>query len=81
MDFKTALSLAEFLHKVVLLKRIHCTPPDYNNYSLAGQVKTHLARHSKMGKKTRQTEKEAEKQHQGMDRGQWRTENNGQNWM
>ena len=28
----------------------------------------HLARHSEMGKKTRQTEKEVVRQHQGMDR-------------
>ena len=29
---------------------------------------THLARHSERGKKTRQTEEEVAKQHQGMDR-------------
>ena len=29
---------------------------------------THLARHSKRGKKTRQTEEEVGRQHQGMDR-------------
>ena len=28
----------------------------------------HLARHSKRGKKTRQTEEEAERQHQGMNK-------------
>ena len=33
---------------------------------MSGQ--NHLARHSERGKKTRQTEKEAGRQHQGMDR-------------
>ena len=32
----------------------------------SGQI--HLARHSERGKKTRQTEEEVERQHQGMDR-------------
>ena len=48
----------------------------------------HLARHSEKGKKTRQTEEEVGRQHQGMDwpgvpegRGQWRTGKNGGNWL
>ena len=35
---------------------------------LIRSVKNHLARHSERGKKTRQTEEEGVKQHQGMDR-------------
>ena len=35
---------------------------------LIKSVQNHLARHSKRGKKTRQTEEEVERQHQGMDR-------------
>ena len=31
-------------------------------------VQNHLARHSEMGKKTRQTDEEVERQYQGMDR-------------
>ena len=48
----------------------------------------HLARHSERGKKTRQTEEEVGRQHQGLDRpssasprGQWRTRKNGGNWL
>ena len=53
----------------------------------------HLARHSegggRGGRKTRLTEEEVGRQHQGMDRpgvhgsprGQWRTEKNGGNWL
>ena len=48
----------------------------------------HLARHSERGK-TRQTEEEVGRQHQGMDRpgvrqvpeGQWGTERNEGNWL
>ena len=36
--------------------------------SLVHQVWHHFARHSERGKKTRQTEEEVERQHQGMDR-------------
>ena len=43
----------------------------------------HLARHSERAKKTRQTEEEVGRQHQGMDRpsprGQWGTEGNEEN--
>ena len=35
---------------------------------LSGLAKNHLARHSERGKKTRQTEEEVGRQHQGMDR-------------
>ena len=48
----------------------------------------HLARHSERETKTRQTEEEVGRQHQGMDRpgvrsprGQWTTGKNGQNWL
>ena len=49
----------------------------------------HLARHSERGKKTRQTEEEVGRQHQGKNtacsstspRGQWRTGKNGENWL
>ena len=48
----------------------------------------HFARHSERGKKTRRTKEEVGRQHQGMDawssaspRGQWRTEENGENWL
>ena len=49
----------------------------------------HLARHSERGKRTRQTEEEVRRQHQGMDRPgvrqvperQWRTGGNGGNWL
>ena len=34
----------------------------------SGLAKNHLARHSERGKKTRQTEEEVGRQHQGMDR-------------
>ena len=34
----------------------------------SGLAKNHLARHSESGKKTRQTEEEVGRQHQGMDR-------------
>ena len=37
-------------------------------YPLIGSGQNHLARHSGRGKKTRQTEEEVGKQHQGMDR-------------
>ena len=48
-----------------------------------------LARHSERAKKTRQTEEEVGRQHQGMrqawssrsPRGQWRTGKNGENWL
>ena len=49
-----------------------------------------LARHSEIGKKTGQTEEEVGRQHQGMigqtwsspsPRAQWRTEENGGNWL
>ena len=49
--------------------------------------RNHLARHSERGNKTRQTEEEVGRQHQGMDwsspspRGQWRTGKNGGNWL
>ena len=36
--------------------------------SSSGLPKNHLARHSERGKKTRQTEEEVGRQHQGMDR-------------
>ena len=48
----------EFLHPRVVWS---CRP-----FIRSGQ--NHLARHSEKGKKTRQTEGEAGKQHQGMDR-------------
>ena len=35
--------------------------------SAVHQVQNHLARHSERGKKTRQTEEEVGRQHQGMD--------------
>ena len=49
----------------------------------------HLARHSERGKKTRQTEAEVGRQHQGMDRpgvqqvpeGSGKQEKNGGNWL
>ena len=50
----------------------------------------HLARHSERGKKTRQTEEEVGRQHQGLNGQawnspspgrQWRTEKNGGNWL
>ena len=48
--------------------------------------RNHLARHSERGKKTRQTEEEVGRKHQGMDssadlKGQWRTGKNGENWL
>ena len=49
----------------------------------------HLARHSERGKKTRQTQEEVGRQHQGNGqawssaslRGQWRTGKNGEDWL
>ena len=49
----------------------------------------HLARHSEREKKTRQTEEEVGRQHQGLDRpgarqsprGQWKQGENGGNWL
>ena len=54
-----------------------------------GLAKKHLARHSERGEKTRRTEDEVGRQHQGSgqawssqsSRGQWRTEKNGGNWL
>ena len=37
-------------------------------FPFIGSGQNHHARHSKRGKKTRQTEEEVERQHQGMDR-------------
>ena len=47
----------------------------------SGLAKTILR--SERGKKTRQTEEEVGRQHQGMDRPgeQWRTGENGENWL
>ena len=39
---------------------------DTSPFTMSGQV--HLAKHCERGKKTRQTEKEVGRQHQGMDR-------------
>ena len=59
--------------------------------SLVHQVQPkHFARHSERGEKTRRTEEEVGRQHQGTDvqawispspRGQWRTEKNVGNWQ
>ena len=58
------------------------------NMSFVHQIcQNYLARYSEKGKKTKQTEKEVERQHQGRDRPgvrqafQWRTEKNGGNWL
>ena len=55
----------------------------------SGLAKSHLARHSERGKKTRQTEEEVGRQHQGMDRlgvrqvpeGSGEQGKNGGNWI
>ena len=52
-------------------------------------VQNHIARHCQRGKKMRQTEEEVGRQHQGVRQawsspsptGQWRTGNNGENWL
>ena len=61
----------------------------YGHLPFVRSGQKHLARHNERGKKTRQTEEEMGRQHQGMDqawgsaspRGQWRTGENGGNWL
>ena len=52
---------------LTIIKR--CKLQRYGHVShSSGLAKNHLARHSEKGKKTRQTEEEVGRQHQGMDR-------------
>ena len=74
-------------------------PPDHRKETQTAVVwsclpfirfgQNHLTRHSDRGEKTRQTEEEVGRLHQGMrqawsspsPRGQWKTETNGGNWL
>ena len=76
-------------------------PPDHSKETQSAVVwscppfirsgQNHHARHSERGKKTRQTEEEVGRKHQGMDkpgvrqvpepRGHWRTGENGGHWL
>ena len=61
----------------------------YGHVSCSSGRQNHHARHSQRGKKTRQTEEEVERQHQGMDRprvqqvpeGSGERGKNGENWL
>ena len=56
-----AIGPHEDLLTIVKRRKLSCLP-------YIGSSQNHLARHSKRGKKTRQTEEEVGRQHQGMDR-------------
>ena len=64
---KTQQAMGPHKHLLTIVKR--CKLQWYGHVSLSsGLAKTILQRHSERGKKTRQTEEEVGRQHQGMDR-------------